>query len=322
MKKRTKKKQTKSRRKFLTPEEIEERELRIRGKNLDNAIKLREIMAQTLEEKPDPEARRLLEKLDAEIAVEKRVVDLKIFERYRREVPRIIAHLNASIEKYKGEDLLREGAESYPEKLLAKTNVLLDDWEATLNEHDDLDEQIEDDFYLLHDAVIKARQKLDRKCRNARNTAKYSPETRDLYEKLAPGFLKMRADLSESYDETERTPLTADGTEYEMNEEYQDYLERLQAAYDLRDLLVNQLKKMKAERPGESFEELEQTIAELEAMLPNLEKVMKDEKESFQTLRRAQEKAETHFDDIENTLQDVIAENPHLILGTTKPKGQ
>lgn len=330
MKKRTKNKQSKSRRKFLTPEERELRELKIIEENIQKAIKMRDILVAMMEEKPDAEGFLHIEKLGASIAAETRKLHSKYAEKFRRDFILMARDLHATADEADGEELLRLGKDAQAEKNLQTLLKLRDDMNESILKKMPPEEKPEEIIAGFDRVAAEVREKLDRKRaeaeqrrhQKAEEERRYE-ETQKLYKQVFPGHTDMRKELLESFKPERQTPLTADGTEYEMPDDYKEAVEQRENVIKLRDLFLPILERTKAEKPDEDHSEIEQHVKELSDWIDESEKALKAEKETFQVARRSRAEAEVYVDDYENALQDAIAENPHLLLGgKTKLKGQ
>jgi hypothetical protein len=324
MKKRIKDKLKRNRKK-LSPLEIEQRELKIIQQNLFNARKMRDLLGKAVQEKGDPEGLEHLAKLDAAIIFEEKQFSSRIAAGMRREFSLLAKDLHATVDGFDDDDLLRLGDEAQPVKNLKAFINSRDNLAEVINNlpADENPEQIIADF----DKVIaEVGEKLERKRDNALRRAEEAAEaersyneTQALYKKVFPNHVDLRAQLNDAYKDSERTPLLPDGTEYDMSEDYKDAVYRWEAACDMRDLILRQIEKMKSEnRGGKALDDLARSVEELDEWIKNTEILLKEEKQAHQELRRAQDAAEAYVDDYENTLQDAIAQNPHILLGNRK----
>jgi hypothetical protein len=328
MKKRIKDKLKRNRKK-LSPQEIEQNEFKIMQQNIINAQKLRDMVANKLKETDDPILAEHLAKLDEAIVFERLNYRTRIIDSLSREAKTLAEGSHRAADECTDEELLRLGEKAKPfidlETLVElRANLAAPDGESA-------DEKLEQVIGSLDTIIREVGEKLKGKLANARKRREEKAEaerrydeTQQLYKTVFPKHIDLRAMLNQSYEKIPPTQLTADGTEYEMSDDYKDSVEKWEAAVDLRDLLLRQIEKMKAEkREGKKgFKELVENAKDIDEWIQDAAIKLKEEKESYQELRRSQEKAEVVITDYENSLQDAIAQNPHILLGGSKTKGQ
>lgn len=295
--------------------------------NISEAIKARDILADVLKENPDPEGERLLTDLEHSIALEIAKSKSEVSMAIRADFGNLVNDLHNTIEEFDDEQFLRLGEESLPFENVGKLVKLRDDLfrvKHKIPAQDDPDAIIAD----FDKAIADARQKLVAKRRKAEETfpelaqaIKTEEETQKLYKTVFPDHIDLRKKLNATIDKRHRTPLTADGSEYEMPDDHKEACRKWELVIEFRDKLLEGIESIPPEkRNEEGLAKLHEEIEGLNQWIINTEKLLQKEKEAHQVTRRAQDKAEKVVNDYELLLQDAVAQNPYILLGGNKSK--
>jgi hypothetical protein len=300
----------------------------IAKENRDNAIKMKQVFVDVLKEKPDPLGFEHLAEL------EKMIYTLNLdfvrlsAEGLRDNVLQLLEILNEQLDEYSDDEFLDPNE---PAQFLQNIVGLLDISNVYVEFIDQLPvEHNSKELAAEYENLIKNLQlKIDKKRRNAaQNQLKIKKEAKlqELYKKVFPGHIDLRRKHFENIRDVPLTPLTADGSEYEMPDDYKESLEQYAAVEGFCELVRKELAKMSPKKlKTKNSIELKESLIDLEEWLVSTAKLLETEKQTFQKLRKAVDESEKSVLDYENALQDEIAKNPSLLFinkPDSKPKGQ
>jgi hypothetical protein len=312
-------------------EEITEERLQraiIAKENRDNAIKMKEIFLSILKENPDPlgfEHLAELEKMIYTFNVEfVRLISASMRENFLV----MIEMLNQDLDKFGDEEFINPNE---PAQFLQNFN--------NLKERDAFYLQIikqlpaadkPGEMSAEYNCLIeKLELRIDKKRRHAKQiqaTNNKETQLQELYKKVFSGHVDVRRRQLESIKDVPLTPLTADGSEYEMPDDYKESLERYAAVEGMCESVRKELAKMSPKKlKTKNSVELKDSLTDMEEWLVSTAKLLEEEKRTFQILRKSVDESEKSIQIYENALQDEIAKNPSLLFISkldSKPKGQ
>ncbi len=300
----------------------------IAKENRDNAIKMKEVFVGILKENPDPlgfEHLAELEKLIYTFHIDYVRLSVKSL---RDNVLQLLEMLNEQLDIHSDDEFLDLNE---PAQFLQNLTGLLN----VSNVYVEFIEQLpaEDnpgELVAEYENLIKnINQRIDKKRRNAAQTQSKNNEDanlQELYKKVFSGHIDVRNKHLEATKNVLLTPLTADGSEYEMPDDYKERLEEYVAAEGLCELVRKEIAKMSPKKlKTKNTVELKESLVDLENWLVSTAKLLEEEKRTFQILRKSVDESEKSIQIYENALQDEIAKNPSLLFinkPDSKPKGQ
>jgi hypothetical protein len=296
--------------------------------NRDNAIKMKEILLDVLKEKPDPTGFEHLAELEKMIYTFNVDFVRLISAGMREDILAMTEMLNQDLDNFGNEEFIdpNEPAQflqnfsSLKEQSVYYLQIItqlptVDKPEKLVAEYDNSIENIQ--------------HRIDEKRLNAaQNQLENEKEAQlqGLYKKVFPGHTDIRRRHIENIKDVPLTPLTADGSEYEMPDDYKESLEKYAAVEGYCELVRKELAKMSPKKlKTKNVIELKESLVDLENWLVSTAKVLETEKQTFQTLRKAVAESEKSVLIYENALQDEIAKNPSILFINkldSKPKGQ
>ncbi len=300
----------------------------IAKENRDIAVKMKEVFLNVLKENPDPLGFEHLAELDQMIYTFNVEFARLISASMRENFLVMIEVLNQDLDKFGDEEFINPNE---PAQFLQNFN--------NLKERDayylqiitqlpaaDKPGEMSAEYNCL---IEKLKLRIDKKRRNAKQiqtTNNKETQLQELYKKVFPGHIDVRRRQLESIKNVPLTPLTADGSEYEMPDEYKQRLEEYAAAEGLCELMRKELAIMSPKKlKTKNTLELKESLVDLENWLVSTAKLLKEEKRTFQILRKSVDESEKSIQIYENALQDEIAKNPSLLFISkldSKPKGQ
>jgi uncharacterized protein YlxW (UPF0749 family) len=300
----------------------------IAKENRDNAVKMKEILLDVLKEKPNPIGFQHLAELEKMIYTFNADHVRLIYQGLRETIFTLFEMLNGDLDNFSDEEFIKP---QEPAQFLKNFSDVKDQGVYYLQIIKQLpaeDKPLEK-LAEYNNSIKNIQTRIDKKRKNAaQNQLKIQKEAKlqELYKKVFPGHVDVRGKHLETIKDVPLTPLTADGSEYEMPDDHKEALVQYAAIEELCEISRQHLAKMSPKKlKTKNAVELKDSLTDMEEWLVSTAKVLETEKQTFQKLRQSVDESEKSVLYYENALQDEIAKNPGLLFinkPNSKPKGQ